>query len=43
MINVIYKAIRIILLLKINNSLYLGNKVREQVLNNPRTVNTVRI
>jgi len=29
--------------LKINNSLYLGNKVREQVLNNPRTVNTVRI
>lgn len=41
--NAVYEIIRIILLLKINNSLYLGNKDRGQATRNLRTVNTVKI
>ena len=39
----IYKAVRIIILLKINNSLYLVNKVHEQAPNNPHTAHTFQI
>jgi hypothetical protein len=43
LINLVDKIIRIILLLKINNSFYLGNKDRVQAISNLHIANTAPI